>query len=342
MGPPACPCCCPLHAWCCSILWRELLGPARFPPRCNQGGPASLSLSRAGAARSFPWDLAGALLPEKETVTSSPLFLQAFLPCDFRRQQGLRRRLGGISPLSLQCISEARQRLPGGDLLPRSDLVTSILLMNVSEGTATTLLGACPGCFTLGPLLALFSPASGYELPVVMAWCVRPLAPSGSHFTGSRCVPVAVPVSTALLLFAVCAVSRLAGMSTGMLGARQTFSDSIVLLLYLVQSCAAIRGPRGLCWRDLPDFRFPGPEVLFMRSVVCTLCWRGCLLLPWPVEAVKVTLTQLCLSAAWQGDGVCGLTSHLPDEPRYLGGFSLLHLQKETWKRHFIEVSDSV
>lgn len=48
-----------------------------------------------------------------------------------------------------------------------------------------------------------------------------------------------------------------------------------------------------------------------------------------PVEAVKVTLTQLCLFAAWQGGGFGGVTSHLPDEPSHLGGFSLLHLQPD-------------
>lgn len=84
--------------------------------------------------------------------------------------------------------------------------------------------------------------------------CPGPLGSSGSCFICSRCVSVAVPVNTALLLFAMCIVPMLARMAMGTLAGRQSFSNSLISLLYMVQCCVATEGPQGLFWRGFPYF----------------------------------------------------------------------------------------
>lgn len=125
-----------------------------------------------------------------------------------------------------------------------------------------------------------------------MAWRVPAFRIFGKSFYLQWMCLCHVPVNTGLLLFVICIVPVLARMAMGTLAARQLFSNSIVMLLYMVQCCATTEGPQGLCWRDFPYFLCP-ISLKFLsfpwacgivQNGICVLpgilFWSGCLLVP--------------------------------------------------------------
>lgn len=131
-------------------------------------------------------------------------------------------------------------------------------------------------------------------------------------------------VNSALLLFAICLDPALARVAMGMFAARQSLHNSLVLLLSTVRCHATTKGSQSLleglslflvlipqCSLGLwhcseRDPRFAWHLVLEQISA-CAVSygsWEGDI--NW--EACVCVLSQLCMFAAWRGDGFCGTT----------------------------------
>lgn len=145
------------------------------------------------------------------------------------------------------------------------------------QGTGKTLACACPGRLILGPLWHRFFLLQDMNYQWWWHGVSKPVGSSGSYFICSGGISVAVPVNTALLLFAICIVPMLARMAMGILAARRSFSNSIASLLYMVQSCATTRFLlEGLSLfpvvpLPLNSSAFPGSVALFRMGSVCCL-----------------------------------------------------------------------
>lgn len=99
------------------------------------------------------------------------------------------------------------------------------------QGTGKTLACVCPGCLILGPLRHRFFLLQDMNYQLQWHGVSKPVGSSGSDFICSGGISAAVPVNTALLLFAICIVPMLARMAMGILAARRSFSNSIASLL---------------------------------------------------------------------------------------------------------------